>query len=480
MSESAERKGQALEWDFFVSYAQPDKEWAEWVAWQLEEVPYRVLIQAWDMVPGSNWVHRMDQGVIGAAKTIIILSEHYLSSVYGKAEWLAAWMNDPLGEERKLLVFRVSDCERPGLLGSVVSEDLFGLTAEMTRDRLLESVRKAVAGRAKPDVEPQLPGSVSIPPAFPPEPKARRVCVAVGWDASRDQLTVRREVAGLLKQACADAQVTSVVLADLGDMVAAVLSHDLSGRRLAALMQAIGDLLRNRNRRSRDVDRIRLSIALAQGIVQQTAESMTGHGVSLAAELASSDETRRTLGSTNGCDAVFIVTGDLYWEIVSDRLAGLSSSDFHRVRATRRRGSPADGWIYLPGGPRAAAEPLRAAGPIGTAAGIAAAVRLPNDGTTHDRTTHDHTHGVHADADHSGHSAGNYDWNDPFAHENAEVGHGHSVADTTGTGAWLHPGTDAELWHDESDDPAIPYYEDPGGFAGTGDDTDVAGFADGF
>jgi hypothetical protein len=94
VTESAESKDKDPEWDFFVSYAQSDREWAEWIAWQLEEVPYRVLIQAWDMVLGTNWVQRMDQGVSGAERTIVILSDHYLSSVYGKAEWLAAWKND--------------------------------------------------------------------------------------------------------------------------------------------------------------------------------------------------------------------------------------------------------------------------------------------------------------------------------------------------------------------------------------------------
>jgi hypothetical protein len=46
-------------WDFFVSYTQADREWAEWIAWVLEEDGYRVLIQAWDFVPGSNWIERM-------------------------------------------------------------------------------------------------------------------------------------------------------------------------------------------------------------------------------------------------------------------------------------------------------------------------------------------------------------------------------------------------------------------------------------
>nr|WP_084691959.1 toll/interleukin-1 receptor domain-containing protein [Parafrankia elaeagni] len=78
-------------WDFFVSYTQPDRPWAEWIAWTLEETGYRVLIQAWDFTPGSNWVTGMDQGVAAAKRTIAVLSAAYTHSVYGAAEWQAAW-----------------------------------------------------------------------------------------------------------------------------------------------------------------------------------------------------------------------------------------------------------------------------------------------------------------------------------------------------------------------------------------------------
>jgi hypothetical protein len=78
------------EWDFFVSYTQADRSWAEWIAWILEENGYRVLVQAWDFVAGTNWTQEMDKGIIGAARTIAVLS-NVLKSVYGKPEWLAAW-----------------------------------------------------------------------------------------------------------------------------------------------------------------------------------------------------------------------------------------------------------------------------------------------------------------------------------------------------------------------------------------------------
>ena len=42
--------------DFFISYNGADQRWAEWIAWQLEEANYSVILQAWDFLPGSNFV----------------------------------------------------------------------------------------------------------------------------------------------------------------------------------------------------------------------------------------------------------------------------------------------------------------------------------------------------------------------------------------------------------------------------------------
>ncbi|NKE58605.1 tetratricopeptide repeat protein [Lentzea sp. PSKA42] len=154
--------------DFFVSYTQADRSWAEWIAWELEAQGHRVLIQAWDIVPGSNWVSAMHQGVQVSERTIAVLSSAYLESVYGAAEWQAAWRDDPAGGDRKLLVLRVEDCERPSLLGSVVSEDLFGLDEVAARTRLHRVVRGALTGRLKPPEPPAFPGrAAATKPSFP-------------------------------------------------------------------------------------------------------------------------------------------------------------------------------------------------------------------------------------------------------------------------------------------------------------------------
>jgi len=150
-------------WDFFVSYTQADRAWAEWIAWILEEDHRRVLVQAWDFVPGSNWVQSMQEGATRAERTIAVLSRAYLDSMYGGAEWQAAWAADPTGAQRKLLSVRVEDCDRPGLLSSVVGLDLFGLDEAKAKARLRSSVAAAIQGRKKPTEAPDFPGGRALP-----------------------------------------------------------------------------------------------------------------------------------------------------------------------------------------------------------------------------------------------------------------------------------------------------------------------------
>ena len=145
-------------WDFFVSYTQADRAWAEWIAWTLEEDGYQVLVQAWDFVPGSNWVQKMQDGVRDARRTVAVLSEDYLGSVYGGAEWQAAWAQDPAGTERRLLLVRVKPCEWEGLLAAVVGIDLTGLDEAAAAGRLRSKIAAAISGRAKPETAPGFPG----------------------------------------------------------------------------------------------------------------------------------------------------------------------------------------------------------------------------------------------------------------------------------------------------------------------------------
>jgi hypothetical protein len=152
----------ATQWDFFVSYTQADRTWAEWIAWQLEAAGYSVLFQGWDFVPGSNWIQLMQDGVTHAARLIAVLSSDYLDkSVFGAAEWQAVWANDPTGAQRRVIPVRVADCPRPGMLTGIVGIDLFGVPEPKATQRLQDAIARALAGRAKPLTAPAFPGRTS-------------------------------------------------------------------------------------------------------------------------------------------------------------------------------------------------------------------------------------------------------------------------------------------------------------------------------
>jgi tetratricopeptide (TPR) repeat protein len=144
----------ATEPDFFVSYTQADRSWAEWIAWQLEAAGYSTVLQAWDFVPGSDWAFEMQRATATAGRTIAVLSSSYLRSVFGQAEWQAAFSIDPTGERGRLVPVRVELVEAPGLLRTRVYVDLVGTSPETARARLLNGIRR---GRAKPESEPPFP-----------------------------------------------------------------------------------------------------------------------------------------------------------------------------------------------------------------------------------------------------------------------------------------------------------------------------------
>ncbi len=159
--------------DFFISYSPADERWATWIAWTLEEAGYRTVVQAWDFVPGTNFVDFMDRGVSQSAAVIAVLSHHYETSRYGRMEWQAALRADPDSPDRRLITVRVEDIPVEGLLATITYVDLVGVQeGPAARDLLLTRVGQALAGRARPERHPGFPGGPPVPsvpiPAPPP------------------------------------------------------------------------------------------------------------------------------------------------------------------------------------------------------------------------------------------------------------------------------------------------------------------------
>jgi len=145
---------------FFISYTGKDEPWAEWIAAQLELAGYTTVLQAWDFPPGSSFVVEMQKAAAGSERTLAVLSPDYLQSVYGLAEWAAAFADDPTGEKRKLVPVQVRKTDPKGLLKPIVHIDLVGLDEAAARERLLAGL----APDRGPATPPPFPGNR---PAFP-------------------------------------------------------------------------------------------------------------------------------------------------------------------------------------------------------------------------------------------------------------------------------------------------------------------------
>lgn len=110
----------------FVSYTGADVEVATRIADALRRAEHEVTIQAVDFQPGNNFVLEMHKALSDADHVVAVLSRAYEGSGFGSAEWAAAFAQDPLGEDRRLIGVRVEDYKPSGLLKSIVYVDLVG------------------------------------------------------------------------------------------------------------------------------------------------------------------------------------------------------------------------------------------------------------------------------------------------------------------------------------------------------------------
>lgn len=141
--------------DFFISYSNSDKSWAEWIAWTLEEAGYSCRIQAWDFKPGKNFILEMDSASQQCKRTVAVVTKDYFASLFTQSEWAQAFAADPRGMNQKLLPVRVAPCEVPGLLSAVIYCDLVGLDESSARAALLDAVDSFK--RCKPLTAPKYP-----------------------------------------------------------------------------------------------------------------------------------------------------------------------------------------------------------------------------------------------------------------------------------------------------------------------------------
>ncbi len=126
--------------DYFVSYNKNNKDWAKWIAGTLEENGYTVYLQAWDIVPGDDFISQMNVFLQCSKNCIAVLSRSYWKSEYCKKEFQTAF-NAHLNEKiAKLIPVRVEDVSPSVLYNTIVYIDLFNLDEKQATTTLLQAV----------------------------------------------------------------------------------------------------------------------------------------------------------------------------------------------------------------------------------------------------------------------------------------------------------------------------------------------------
>ncbi len=139
---------------FYISYDKLDRPWAEWIAWCLEEVGYKIILDIWSFRPGSNFIAEMSRAMEVSDATIAVLSPNYLTGVYTESQWAAAFSRDPDGKKGRLIPVLVQECKLEGLLAQLVLIDLTVLNEQAAKTTLIERISDRYA---KPEQSPLFP-----------------------------------------------------------------------------------------------------------------------------------------------------------------------------------------------------------------------------------------------------------------------------------------------------------------------------------
>jgi hypothetical protein len=143
----------------FVSYADEDTGWAEWIAWHLEAAGYAVTVRAWDGVAGVNWMRFVDRIAGSNAPLLAVVSAAYLASPEVSREWQAVRQADPDATLRRLVPVLVDGTPPAGYLAGLTPIQLTALAEKSAVDVLLSAVAARARGRARPRSRPRFPGS---------------------------------------------------------------------------------------------------------------------------------------------------------------------------------------------------------------------------------------------------------------------------------------------------------------------------------
>lgn len=185
-------------------------------------------------------------------------------------------------------------------------------------------------------------------------PGIRRACIAVdvereggAGDPARPFLT------GVLTSAAELCGLDRMLIAagDTGHGEIAVLPAGIDEpRALAALIEELGSVLRHLNTGRPAGARLRLRVAIHEGVVSLTVDGFTGRALAAADRLVRSQPLRSAMTRHRRADLAVLVSDRVFEGLGQHEQPGLSASEFRRVDVADQGTGLPDGvaWLYVP------------------------------------------------------------------------------------------------------------------------------------
>ena len=124
--------------EIFVSYTSSDRDWAFWIAKELEALGHAPHIHEWEIKGGDDIYAWMEQRHNAADHVLCVVSDEYLRAPYSTLERNAAIWRTAGGRPGFVLFVAVKPCKLPTLADHIRRSELFGVPEEAARIRFRE------------------------------------------------------------------------------------------------------------------------------------------------------------------------------------------------------------------------------------------------------------------------------------------------------------------------------------------------------
>jgi tetratricopeptide (TPR) repeat protein len=134
--------------DIFISYTASDRDWAFWIAKELEALGQTPHIHEWEIKGGDDIYAWMEERYDAADHVLCVVSDEYLKAPYSTLERNAALWQATSKRPGFVLFVAVKPCRLPTLANHIRRCELYGIPESAARVRFREFIEKREAPAA--------------------------------------------------------------------------------------------------------------------------------------------------------------------------------------------------------------------------------------------------------------------------------------------------------------------------------------------